>query len=303
MTVGVYNTDSGWIESLRRHPPGGEINFWRTDTRIVHLPVGSYFYFKLRGLPFIAGRAVFRGQANMTIPGAWGRFGTANGASSLEEFEKRAKAVLGVAGGDFINCLILDNLELLLPTMYLRTSREQFAGDIQGAKYFDDGVLDDQWHAAQTLEQDPAGSVTADIATLVNDLTIHETERAALIAARVGQGAFRRNVLAINSCAVTSCSTTAALRASHIKPWYISTNLERLNPHNGLPLVASLDALFDLHLISFRDDGQMLVSPTIGSGDCETLHLRGGLIQQPTGQMRDFLAAHRRRYKELVRIR
>ncbi|MGO7165362.1 HNH endonuclease, partial [Rhizobium johnstonii] len=56
-------------------------------------------------------------------------------------------------------------------------------------------------------------------------------------------------------CAVTSCNLPAVLRASHIVPWREASNAERLDPENGLPLVATLDALFDVGLISFDDQG------------------------------------------------
>jgi predicted restriction endonuclease len=35
---------------------------------------------------------------------------------------------------------------------------------------------------------------------------------------------------------------------------------ERLDPHNGLLLTATLDALFDKGLISFEDDGTIVIS-------------------------------------------
>ena len=76
---------------------------------------------------------------------------------------------------------------------------------------------------------------------------IGETEKERLIAARLGQGKFRSDLLNRwqNSCAVTGSTTLAAIRASHCKPWRLATNAERLDSANGLPLVATLDALFD----------------------------------------------------------
>jgi len=47
-------------------------------------------------------------------------------------------------------------------------------------------------------------------------------------------------------------------RVAH-QPWRESTDEKRLDPTKGLPLVASLDALFDAGLISFEDSGRMLV--------------------------------------------
>jgi hypothetical protein len=53
-------------------------------------------------------------------------------------------------------------------------------------------------------------------------------------------------------CTVTCCATLETIRASHIKPWWMATNEERLDPGNGLPLVATVDTLFDAGLITFR---------------------------------------------------
>jgi putative restriction endonuclease len=66
-------------------------------------------------------------------------------------------------------------------------------------------------------------------------------------------------------CAVTGTNVAALLRASHIKPWRVSDNGERLDPENGLLLVANLDAAFDARLVSFRDEGTILSSPNLGS--------------------------------------
>lgn len=50
------------------------------------------------------------------------------------------------------------------------------------------------------------------------------------------------------------------LRASHAKPWRHCSDSERLDPDNGLPLVATLDALFDAGLITFDAGGCMEIS-------------------------------------------
>src|SRR5256885_16576834 len=60
-------------------------------------------------------------------------------------------------------------------------------------------------------------------------------------------------------CRLTGVSDTRLLVASHIKPWKDSTNQERLDGHNGLLLSPHVDRLFDRHLISFTDDGQIIV--------------------------------------------
>ena len=59
-------------------------------------------------------------------------------------------------------------------------------------------------------------------------------------------------------CSVTGCAIEQVLRASHIKPWRVSSNAERLDPFNGFLLTANIDILFDRGLISFNDDGTLV---------------------------------------------
>lgn len=89
-----------------------------------------------------------------------------------------------------------------------------------------------------------------------------ETEREALIKARVGQGNFRTDVIALwGCCAVTGCSLSKVLVASHIVSWAsCQTNQERLDPFNGLLLTPNLDKLVDRCLVAFNDDGSILLS-------------------------------------------
>jgi hypothetical protein len=124
--------------------------------------------------------------------------------------------------------------------------------------------------------------------------------RQALIDARVGQDDYRRNLMALwgERCAVTGCSITAALIASHAKPWSAcETTQERLDKYNGLLLCASIDKLFDRGLISFAEDGLLLRKPGLSDDDLAHLGLR------PDARLRadclrpshlPYLAAHRK---------
>jgi hypothetical protein len=117
-----------------------------------------------------------------------------------------------------------------------------------------------QW-AASEVDADPASR------------NLSATERAALIQARMGQGAFRQSLMALwrGRCAVTGCSIEAVLVSSHAKPWCDSTNQERLDPYNGLLLAASVDRLFDRGLIAFADDGRMVVASSVTDQDLRAL--------------------------------
>ncbi|MDA0806049.1 MAG: HNH endonuclease [Proteobacteria bacterium] len=80
--------------------------------------------------------------------------------------------------------------------------------------------------------------------------------------ARRGQGLFRNRLLEQwgGRCAVTGYANPKFLLASHIKPWSIATDYERLDRFNGLPLIPNLDKAFDLGYVSFQSDGQILLS-------------------------------------------
>ncbi|EGY02523.1 hypothetical protein AZA_32108 [Nitrospirillum viridazoti Y2] len=94
------------------------------------------------------------------------------------------------------------------------------------------------------------------------DISIPETDRTAIIRARVGQGLFRQRVSQIERrCRITGVENPTHLVASHCKPWRDASNEERLNGENGLLLTPSVDHLFDRGFIGFEDNGRLIISP------------------------------------------
>ena len=151
------------------------------------------------------------------------------------------------------------------------------------------------------IDRIPAVEIEAYRTSVVSDMkSIQEREdvttREALAHARVGQGRFRDEVLNLWSsrCCVTGSRVLGAVRASHIKPWRNSTDQERLDPNNGLPLIATLDALFDAGLITFESGGTMLISKRVDAGERNRLGLRARKLERkPSGQTAKYLAYHR----------
>ncbi len=87
------------------------------------------------------------------------------------------------------------------------------------------------------------------------------SEAEKLIKVRLVQNKFRKGLFDLNQfCVVTGFKNTQFLIASHIKPWSVSSDEERLDPYNGLLLTPNFDRLFDKGLISFRQDGEILIS-------------------------------------------
>ena len=90
----------------------------------------------------------------------------------------------------------------------------------------------------------------------------NKTERKGLITSRVGQGYYRQQIIEKwgGRCPITGINIQSILIASHIVPWSESSDHERLDVENGILLSPSYDALFDKHLISFQDDGHIIIS-------------------------------------------
>lgn len=121
------------------------------------------------------------------------------------------------------------------------------------------------------------------------------TTRVSQTTSRVGQDKFRSDLLLHwKGCAVTGITITDFLRASHIKPWKRSNSLERMDVYNGLLLVAHLDIAFDRGLISFNDDGSILVSKALNPAESMRLGIHEGLsIRKVAKQHIPYLAWHR----------
>ena len=93
----------------------------------------------------------------------------------------------------------------------------------------------------------------------IKSKNIEPTEKDQLIKARRGQGKFKENVTKIElGCRVTGVTALDILVASHIKPWKISNDMEKLDGNNGLLLSPHLDKLFDNGWITFLKNGDLI---------------------------------------------
>lgn len=129
---------------------------------------------------------------------------------------------------------------------------------------------------------------------------VQNTEVLRMVRQRVGQQAYRQAMLDYwgGACAVTGLALPQVLRASHAKPWAeCSTDAERLDVYNGFLLSANLDALFDNFLISFNDDGELLVSDQVAQPDRERLGLDASMrLRWMAAPHAAYLEFHRHRF-------
>ena len=130
---------------------------------------------------------------------------------------------------------------------------------------------------------------------LLADPKLTTTEKDRLVKARVVQGAFRDALLAHwkRRCCVTACTIEPVLRASHIKPWRVSSNAERLDRFNGLLLTANIDIMFDRGLISFNNDGTLLHTGDIDAATLRALGCDTAVRLKLTARHAPYLAYHR----------
>lgn len=109
--------------------------------------------------------------------------------------------------------------------------------------------------------------------------TVRAKETEICAKARIGQGEYRKNMLEFwdYKCAVTGCSLTDILIASHAKPWKDCNSYECRDFYNGLILIPNLDQLFDKGLISFDEAGKILISSQLDLGTLETLGINSSM--------------------------
>ena len=95
---------------------------------------------------------------------------------------------------------------------------------------------------------------------------------------------------------MTKCSIGPILISSHIVPWSESNDDERLDVDNGILLSPNVDALFDKYLISFDDDGKLLVSDKLDHVNLNTLSLNKDISIPVTEGMKKYLERHRKKF-------
>lgn len=116
--------------------------------------------------------------------------------------------------------------------------------------------------------------------------------------ARRGQQKYKNNLLQKWNfcCSVTELNNTSLLIASHIKPFSKSTPIEKYDTENGLLLTPNLDSLFDKFLISFENDGNIIISDTLSNLDCIILGISKLMrLKKVTIKMLPYLTWHRSR--------
>lgn len=126
-------------------------------------------------------------------------------------------------------------------------------------------------------QNDILGQIHFDKSIAYDYIRPNVTERSGLVNTRVGQGAYRKSILHRweYKCAVTRFDDIRILIASHIVPWKDASDQERLDVENGILLSPTYDALFDQHLITFNNDGEIQLSNLIEDSAYQRIGVTG----------------------------
>jgi hypothetical protein len=115
--------------------------------------------------------------------------------------------------------------------------------------------------------------------------------------ARVGQDKFRDDLMTLwgGQCALTGVDRKELLIASHTKPWRLSNDKERTDKNNGFLFESRIDKLFDARLISFDDDGRILISTLLSESNVLALQIKKDqkIRNSLNSVQKDYLKFHR----------
>lgn len=144
------------------------------------------------------------------------------------------------------------------------------------------------------FKQDTSPAIANKITEELDDMDLVGEYKEAVTKVRVNQGEFRDRLLRrYSKCCLCGVSDTQLLTASHIKPWAVSEPEEKLDVNNGFLMCPNHDKLFDKGLISFDDNGNILISETLASPDRIFMNVNDKMHISLTEKNKVFLEYHR----------
>ncbi len=146
------------------------------------------------------------------------------------------------------------------------------------------------------LQQQAAADIKVDY-QVATETALNAIDKQILTRSRgFAQRLFRGNLFRLwdGSCAVTGVREPKILKAGHIKPWTNSDVTEKVDHFNGLLLIPNLDSLFNEGLISFKDDGNVMVSNQLHNEDRRRMYITDNLhLRQVFTEAKPYLDFHR----------
>ena len=94
-------------------------------------------------------------------------------------------------------------------------------------------------------------------------------------------------------CAICGIKNFEYLIASHIKPWSRADKSEKVDVENGLLLCPNHDFLFDRGLISFTENGEILISSKLSGEEKILFNINKNIKIEMSDKMKEYMRFHR----------
>jgi putative restriction endonuclease len=290
----IANTDNAWFDFLSAESDLAEVNFWWPgETSFRALQQGEILAFRLKSpRNKIGGFGIFYNHTRLSIQMAWETFGRSNGVSSPEDLRSaiaqlRTNIVVGPST-DIGSTILVQ--PVFFPSYLWFDVPASWSQSIQRGKlYSTDNTEGLQlWDRLLETAKLCNGTNVPDIINAVNPPGISDRAQArfgipALIAPRLGQGAFRVAVTEAygRQCAITKGKVLPALDAAHIKP-YGEGGVH--SKSNGILLRKDIHSIFDAGYVTIKEDFTFSVSKKVkevfNNGE-EYLRMHGTLVRRP----------------------
>ena len=174
--------------------------------------------------------------------------------------------------------------------------KELVEGNIQGA--YKESKYPELFQYTETIFEREKVAENTDI--IIDEIErnispdIEGKERVCLIKARINQSYFRDKLLKkYGKCCLCGVSDSRFLVASHIKPWTSSASNEKVDVENGLLLWPNHDKLFDTGMITFDDNGCIIISEQVSSNDRVFMNLSDRMFISMSNKMKKYMCYHR----------
>lgn len=128
----------------------------------------------------------------------------------------------------------------------------------------------------------------------LEEIDVFGADKEAIVKVRIGHGKFKKALIRRQDhCQICGLDLEGLLIASHIKPWSRSDDSEKVDPENGLLLCPNHDAFFDKGLISFTDNGELLLSFVVDPNAKGKLDLNDPLKLIMGPKRKEYMSWHR----------
>lgn len=207
-----------------------------------------------------------------------------DGMTKVDAIEK----VMNDYGGIATLNIIYSDIEKYYPGA--KASAEWQAG-IRGVLYRD---INKRFIKLDTATYATVGYDVKNLLPEKNVCDVSATEMEVLSRVRIYQNKYRKSLLKVlKQCPITGITDKRLLVASHIKPWCLSSNEERLDIFNGFILSPLYDKLFDQGLITFTPEKRILYSSTLSAKTLSIIKVKDDYCENlPVANREKYLAFH-----------